>query len=55
MIHASYDPKLPSRGDKRANYVTRKLCATRDMIWNRFLGVIILPAIIHASYDPRNL
>ena len=51
MIHASHDPKPPPRGDKPASYDTRDLRPTRNMIRNRLVGAINLPATIRAVYD----
>ena len=44
-----------TRGDKPASYEKRELPSAHPMIRNRLLGVINLPATIHASYDSHVL
>ena len=46
---------MHARGDKPATCDTRKLPSARPTIRNRLLGVINLPAVIHASCDTREL
>ena len=42
-------------GDEPASCDTREALSTRTTIRNRVLGAINLPAMIHASYDAREL
>ena len=55
MMHAACDTKHPTPGNKPASYDTHELRYTRDLARNPLLGAINLPAVIRASYDPRDL
>ena len=55
MMHATYNPKHSTPGDKPASFDTRQLRYTRDLIGNHLLGAINLPAVKRASYVPREL